>query len=295
MHLIVGCGYLGERVARLWLAREWPVAAVTRSRQRAEEFRRMGLYPIVADVTQPDTLACLRGIVGPTDHVLWSVGYDRHASPDQHTVYVEGLGNVLAALPEKFGKIISISSTGVYGQGAGELIDEDSPAEPTRTGGRACLAAEQLLLSHAHGQRAVILRLAGIYGPQRVPNRAAFTGGAVLDVNPDSYLNLIHVEDAVQAVELAWERAAPPRTYLIADGHPVSRAHYYAEVARLLNAPPPIFNAIDPPAVPSAGMTPRRGSGNKRIDNSRFVHELRPQFIFPDYRAGLAAILGGNE
>src|SRR5688572_11770654 len=116
MKLIVGCGYLGMRVARRWLAAEEPVAAVTRYARRAEEFRATGILPIIGEVTQPASLQQLATLLGPGDTLLYAVGYDRSAGLAMEQVYVQGLQNVLAAIHPKIGRVIYISSTGVYGQ-----------------------------------------------------------------------------------------------------------------------------------------------------------------------------------
>lgn len=293
MKLIVGCGYLGMRVARRWLAAEEPVAAVTRHAARAEEFRATGILPIIADVTEPASLEPLRKLLGPGDTLLYAVGYDRRAGRAMDEVYVEGLRNILAAISPEIGRVIYISSTGVYGQVAGETINEDSPTEPTREGGRVCLAAEQALLQSPFGNRAVILRLAGIYGPARVPNRADLLEQKPLPFDPASALNLIHVDDAASIV-LAAEKSAPlPRTYVVSDGHPVARGEYYSELARLWNAPPPVF--ATPGEVDSSSgnavAPPRRGGADKRIDPARMMRELAPVLQYPEYRAGLRSII----
>jgi len=286
MKLIVGCGYLGMRVARRWLAAEEPVAAVTRHAQRAEEFRVTGILPIIAEVTNPASLEQLRPLLGPGDTLLYAVGYDRSAGKPMDEVYVEGLRNVLAAISPDLGRVIYISSTGVYGQVAGETINEDSPTDPTREGGRVCLAAEQVLLASPLGERAVILRMAGIYGPGRVPNRADLLAQKPLPFDPASALNLIHVDDAATVVLAAEKSATTPRTYVVSDGHPVARGDYYAELARLWNTPTPLFAAPSETNAP-----PRRGGADKRVDPARMRRELAPAFEYPDYRGGLRSII----
>ena len=92
-------------------------------------------------------------------------------------VYAGGVRNVLAALPHDTGRFIYISTTGVYGPADGDWVDEETPPDPRRDGGRASLAAEQVLAAHPLGQRGVILRLAGIYGPGRVPFLDKLAGG----------------------------------------------------------------------------------------------------------------------
>ena len=111
------------------------------------------------------------------------------------------------------GRVIYISSTGVYGQTDGTWVDESTECRPTRAGGQACLAAEQLLLQSAWAARTLILRLAGIYGPQRLPRLRQLQSGESLDTAPLGLLNLIHVDDAAQVVRQVADQALslPPR------------------------------------------------------------------------------------
>jgi nucleoside-diphosphate-sugar epimerase len=112
--------------------------------------------------------------------------------------------------------VIYISSVGVYGPSDGDWVDESTPCEPHREGGKASLAAEQVLAGHALGRRGLILRLAGIYGPGRIPLAEKIRKGEPLPVSPEGYLNLIHVDDAARVVLAAEEKArmwAGPRMW----------------------------------------------------------------------------------
>jgi nucleoside-diphosphate-sugar epimerase len=283
LRLIVGCGYLGSRVARRWLDAGDEVFVVTRSSERAATLAAEGYRPLVADVTEPATL----GGWPSAATVLYAVGHDRKSMKPMEQVYVEGLRNVLAALATTSRRFIYISSTGVYGDSEGEWVDETTPCRPTRPGGRACLAAEQVLASHPLAEKSVILRMAGIYGPGRIPRRAAMLASEPIAAPRDGYLNLIHVDDAAQAVVAAAERTmVMPRTYLVADGNPGLRENYYAELARVVGAPPPRF--VDPPADSAAAG---RATADKRICNLRMLDELVIQLRYPSYREGLAAIV----
>lgn len=284
--LIFGCGYLGGRVANLWSAAGETVYVVTRSAERAESLRRAGLKPIVADVTRPASLGELPAV----STVLYAVGFDRSAGRSMHEVYVEGLRHALDALPESTGRVIYISSTSVYGQTDGEWVDESSPCEPERENGRDCLAAERVLRSHPLGSRAVILRLAGIYGPGRIPRGETLKAGEPIAAASEGYLNLIHVADAAQVVLLADEHSSVPNLYLVSDGQPAPRRAYYEELARLLDAPPPRFVA-PPEGSPRAA----RSGSNKRIGNARLLGELPVRLAFPSYREGLAAIVAAES
>jgi nucleoside-diphosphate-sugar epimerase len=291
--LIFGCGYLGLRVARLWREAGYRVMAVTRSNERAIELGMAELFTIGADVTKPESVECVRRLppLGGqrVDCVLFAVGFDQTSEADIHTVYAQGLANVLQVLPASVNRLIYISTTGVYGSADGEWIDELTPPDPQRDGGRASLAAEQVLAAHALGRRSIILRLAGIYGPGRVPFLDKLRAAEPIPAPVDGYLNLIHVDDAASVV-IAADSMEPfdngPRVYCVSDGYPVQRGEYYREVARQIGAPPPRF------ATPDAD-SPRmvRANANRRVRNARMLDELRVQLTYPTYRAGLSAIL----
>jgi nucleoside-diphosphate-sugar epimerase len=282
--LIVGCGYLGERVARRWFAAGDRVYAVTRRAERAAIWQGEGLVAIVGDVCKPETL----GTLPEVDTVLYAVGHDAASNQTHEATYVGGLQNVLTALPLNFRRLIYISSTGVYGDSRGEWVDEETPCNPQREAGQACLAAERMLESHPFADRAVILRLAGLYGPGRIPRKDALLAGEAIDAPQRGFLNLIHVDDAVEAVLAAAEADLRlPRRYLITDGTPVERNEYYAELARLIGAPPPRFRL--PNEVTPAHA---RAAADKRISNARMLAELKVAPRYPSYCEGLRAIIG---
>ena len=288
--LIFGCGYLGARVAERWHEAGEEVAVVTRSDGRAADFSCRGYKAIVADVRRAETLRHLPA----ADTVLFAVGYDRTSSQSIHQVYAGSVQNVLAALPPDAGRFIYISTTGVYGPAGGEWVDEETPPDPRRDGGRAALAAEQILTAHPLGKRSVILRLAGVFGPGRIPFLNELRAGEPIPASSTGYLNLIHVDDAAAVVVAAAARdwgVAPatedrPRVYCVSDGRPVERGEYYREVARQIGAPAPTFVAPDPNSPRAA-----RAEADRRIRNSRMLNEIGVTLAYPDYRAGLAAIL----
>ena len=280
--LIVGCGYLGLCVARRWIAAGHAVAGLVRSAASVESLARESIRSIVADVTQPSTLRDL-----PTaDTLLYCVGYDPAGGTSRSAVYVDGLRAVLDAVSPQVRRVIFISSTGVYAEQGGGWVDESSPCQPTRESGRALLAAEQALAAHRLGDRGIVLRMAGIYGPGRLPRRAELVSGEPLPIAAGEHVNLIHVEDAAAAVVAAEAHAQPPRTYIIADGHPVERRDYLAELARQFGLPPLLFRD------PLPGETAGRRGGDKRVSNARVLAELPLKLAYPTYREGLAAIVG---
>jgi nucleoside-diphosphate-sugar epimerase len=240
---------------------------------------REAVRPIVADVTQPSSLQDLPD----ADTLLYAVGYDPADGTSRSAVYVDGLRAVLDAVSPQVRRVILVSSTGVFSEQGGGWVDEASACQPSRESGRALLAAEQALAAHRLGACGIVLRLAGIYGPGRLPRRAELASGEPLPVAAGEYVNLIHVEDAAATVLAAEARAQSPRTYLVSDGHPVERREYLAELARQFGLPPPSFRD------PLLGESVARRSGDKRVSNARMLAELQVKLAYPTYRQGLAA------
>lgn len=277
-HFVLGCGYLGWRVARGWQAAGHAVGALTRSPRRAAELAAAGLAPWVGDVLDSH-LVLPAGI----RVVLYAVGYDPRQDRTRHELYVGGLANVLRRLPNSVERIVYVSSTSVYGPAGAAWVDEQTPCHPQQEGGRACLAAEEELAASPWAARAVVLRLAGLYGPGRLPRAAELRTGRPIAADPESWLNLIHVEDAAQIACLAACHPAPSPLYVVADGQPVQRRTFYEELARRLGASPPVFLAPDEDA-------PKRSEGDKRVNPQRLFRELAPRLLYPSYREGLAAL-----
>jgi nucleoside-diphosphate-sugar epimerase len=283
MKLVVGCGYLGSRVAKLWQIKGEMVFATTRDPRRAAELDSSGLRPIFCDVTDAASLRTAGGQLEGVDTVFYSVGYDRSSIQGRRAVFVNGLRNVLDILPTSARRVIYVSTTGVYGQDDGGWIDEDSACEPTRESGRLFVEAECLLKSHRIGDRAIILRMAGIYGPGRIPSLDNLRDGLPIAADDEGYINLIHVDDAAKVAVAVEAHAKPPRTYLVSDGIPVRRREFYDEVSKLFHTPPAVF-------VEQSADTNRRGNTSKRVINARLRQEIPVELTYPNYREGLAAI-----
>ena len=291
--LIVGCGYLGMRVARRWLAGDDAVYALTRSEQHAEQFRQAGITPIVGDVTRTETLGELQRICSDgVETVLYAIGYDRSAGPDQREVYVDGLRAVLKRISENVGRFVYTSSTSVYGQSHGETVDEDSLCSPLKQNGQICLDAEQVVWEYfppegsTETRGAMVLRLAGLYGPGRLIARiTSLQSGQPLKGLSDAFLNVIHVDDAASAVLAAERHPELGRTFLVCDDRPTLRREYYGKLAELVDAPAPTFDEVVPD-------DPAQGGRNKRCLNRRLRGELGLTLQFPTMEVGLPHAVG---
>lgn len=275
--LIVGCGYLGQRVAERWIAAGCRVHALTRSGSRAAELAARGIEPIVADVTIADTIRDLPEVAT----MFWAVGFDRSAGTTARDVHVAGLARVIAALPGG-PRIILSSSTGVWGNDDGGVVTEATPTSPSREAGRVLVEAETILRDHAPG-RSTALRFAGLYGPGRLPRLDDLKAGRPIAADPDSWLNLIHVDDAAQVVCAVADAASPRPLYVVSDGRPIRRCDWYERLADASSSPAPTW---DPAA-------PRTRGADKRVDPALLFRDLPITLAHPDALATIGELVGG--
>jgi len=277
--LIVGCGYLGRRVAARWLSQGSRVWGLTRSPERARELAALGIEPLIGDVTAPDSIPELP----PVETMFWAVGFDRTAGSTPRDVHLLGLGRILDLLPPRARTILS-SSTGVWGNDDGAVVNESTPAHPSREAGIVLLEAEALLHSRV-GDRGTALRFAGLYGPGRLPRLEDLRVGRPIAADPDSWLNLIHVDDAAQVVSAVAAAGSPRPMYVVSDGVPVRRREWYAHLARRSGSPPPTWDTA---------ATRTRGA-DKRVDPALLFHDIPLRLAYADSFIGIDAILAAAD
>jgi nucleoside-diphosphate-sugar epimerase len=281
--LVIGCGYLGRRVAAIWRSAGWDVSALTRTPENVAVLSHLGLEPIIGDVLLPETLKSLP----PADVVLYAVGHDRRAVSSKRDVYVQGLVNFMNEHGRGVRRLLYVSSTSVYGQDRGEWIDETCETTPATEDGRIQLAAEEEVRRRCHEGAGSVLRFSGIYGPGRLLRRIeAVRSGEPIAANPDGFLNLIHVDDGAMIVSRLAERDALQPTYLVTDDRPIRRREYYQLLAKLVGGAEPVFQC-DANTV--------GGGLNKRCSNQRIKADLGNSLSFPTIETGLPHAVGDRE
>ncbi len=280
--LIVGCGYLGQRIARLWVRRGLKVYALTRSQSKADVLSEAGICPVVGNLADRRSL----GELPAADVIVWAVGFERSAGTARESVWIDGLANIIGSLnatsaPRRF---LYVSSTGVYGDAAGEVVSESTAPNPITEGGIVGWQAEQKLRQLAEQRmpkmEVVVLRMAGIYGPERLLRRTAdLKAGVPISAAPDDWLNLIHVEDAARMVDIAASAVVFPPLINVVNKGTLSRRQYYSRLSQLVGGPPPVFGD-------ATTASSRTGSGNKRVI-SELRDSLAAEFLYDDVSSGL--------
>ncbi len=281
--LIVGCGYVGLPLGMELARQGHEVFGLRRSASTAASLKNAGIQPLCADITRPESLQPLPRDFDWVVNCTASGGGD---ADDYRQIYLAGNRNLVAWLadapPKKF---IYTSSTSVYGQNDGSLVTEASPAQPEADTARVLAETEQLLLATARNDfPAVILRVAGIYGPARGHGFKTFLRGAArIEGEGSRFLNMIHRDDLIQVIIAALKLAPAGEIINAVDDEPVTQLEFFKWLAAELNRPLP-------PHVPADAETWRkRGATNKRVSNARMHAELHCALRYPDFRAGYRA------
>lgn len=280
---IIGCGDIGLRVARRCLAAGDAVSALVRRPPRAQRLAAAGIDTVIADLDRPETLPASLPV---PSRLLW------FAPPPPDGVCDTRLAAFLARLEpgrERPQRIVLISTTAVYGDCHGAWVDECAPLRPGSDRGRRRADAERRLAAFCerHGIDYVILRVAGIYGPGRLPLQRLRDGVAVLADRDAPPANRIHADDLAAACVAALDYRGAQRVFNVSDGHPTTMADYFTRVAQLAGLPPP-------EQVPRAQAAARLSPGMRaflqearRIDNRRLLEVLQVRLQYPDLDSGL--------
>jgi nucleoside-diphosphate-sugar epimerase len=291
--LIVGCGYVGSRLARREVGRR-PVLAIVRSSQAQATLEAESVRTLRVDFDDSATAPAAGGLdsalAAAADHaaIVYLVPPpDAGITDPRLETFLSRLG---ASVPQVF---VYISTTGVYGDAGGARVDETTPVAPGNDRSRRRVAAENLARAWctARGIRCVILRVPGIYGPHRLPlERLARNEPALRDEDAGPG-NRIHVDDLAAAIVAAIDSPAARGVYNVTDGDPSSTTTYLRLTAQAAGlAPPRLVSKDEARKVIPAGMLSFLLE-SRLVDNRRMREELGVRLLYPTLLSGVLASL----
>lgn len=280
---IAGCGYVGWHLLDA-LPNSTNITVLSHSASNSAALQQRGISVIRRDLDQADAQP-LPPLAGTLLYYFIPPPSSGNSDPR--------LQRFLAAMdpasaPER---IILISATGVYGDCDGDWVDETRPPAPNSERGQRRLDAEQQLArwSRQHAVATRILRVAGIYGPDRLPAARLQKGLPVLREQESPWSNRIHIDDLIQACLAAAEHGSDGAVYNIADGNPSTMTDYFLQVAELLQLPAPEQISLRQARQQmSAGMLSYLAE-SRRLDNRRLREELHVTLRHPTLETGLPA------
>jgi nucleoside-diphosphate-sugar epimerase len=281
--LIFGCGYVGQRLADYYASVDRDPLGVVRSTASLELLRGLGIDALQADLDQtPLPELPLRDAT-----LFYFIPPPKSGEAD---IRVRGLISTF----ERQGhprRVVYLSTTGVYGDCKGEWVREERPAKPVAARAKRRWDAENCFQQWRTntGRELVVLRVAGIYGPGKLPLERLRKGLPLVQKEESPWTNRIHIDDLVQACVAAGDRGRDGEVYNVSDGSPGTMIDYFNLLAELSDLPaPPAISLAQAESQLSKGMLSYMQE-SRRVDNSKLRRELGLSLIYPSMESGLPA------
>ncbi|MCE9522585.1 MAG: SDR family oxidoreductase [Alphaproteobacteria bacterium] len=280
-----GLGFSAQTLAARLKSKGWQVAGTTRTRARAEALATQGIEAFVfaADAPLADAGAALHYAT----HILTSIPPGLAGDP-----VLANHAQDLSALKPAAAWVGYLSTTGVYGDHAGEWVTEQTPVTPASERAHRRVAAEQAWTAWGRAANVPvhIFRLAGIYGPGRNQLETLRDGTARRIVKPGQIFSRIHVEDIASVLEASIAKPNAGAIYNVCDDEPAPPHEVIEYAAKLLNISPPALESFEDAARTMSEMALSFYAESKRVGNARLKSELGVKLRYPTYREGLSAL-----
>jgi nucleoside-diphosphate-sugar epimerase len=285
--LVFGLGYSAHHIADRLRPAGAEITATVRSVAKADLLTRAGITARIFSTDDCD--AAIAADIAASEAILISIPPDEAGDPA-----LAAFSDVLATA-KQLRWIGYLSTIGVYGNHAGNWVDETTPTTPGQGRSRIRLHAEQAWLAFgaAHGIAVHVFRLAGIYGPQRNALAQLASGTARRIVKPGQVFNRIHVADIAAVIEASLACPRGGAIYNVSDDEPAPPQDVIGFAARLCGMPSPAEIPFE-----QAELTPMSRSfysENRRVRNDLIRRELGVVLRYPTYREGLTALRAGGE
>jgi dTDP-D-glucose 4,6-dehydratase len=281
-----GLGYSAEHFIGMFGDRFDRIIGTVRDAERAAIFDgrfagRLKTFVFDGTLVTPEA----KNAIGDADIALISIPPTQRGDPVLAT-----LGHDLARA-RRLRSIVYLSTTGVYGDYGGAWVDEKTPPKPQSVRAQQRLAAERAWqsLGLRSGAAVAVLRLSGIYGPERNVLVQIARGDARRIVKPGQIFNRIHVGDIAQAIDAAFARSAAG-IFNVSDDEPSPPNDPLEFAAQLLGSDPPPEISFEEGALSMTWMAMSFWQESRRVRNDKLKRELGVTLRYPTYREGLRAL-----
>lgn len=282
---IAGCGYIGERVARVSRLAGCGVTCMVRSQEHADRLSTEGFDCLwcslddVAGIQIPNVSGAV---------LLYMV------PPPGGGIVDTRARNLIASLDcgHLPARIVYLSSTSVYSEVSGGVVTETSPAEPVSAMGKRRLDAEKAFLEYGQKNHVpvIVLRVSGIYGPGRLPLMQISQGQPLLREEQAGPSNRIHADDLAAVCLAAADSGKAGEIYNVSDGHPSSMTSYFNACADALQLPRQPQVSLEEARLVMSPLMYSYASESRIVDNSRMLSDLNVRLRYPTVSEGLASL-----
>lgn len=284
-HLIIGHGDIGRRTAELLNRRCDHVTLVGRQGGTVEEVSLQ--TRLIADLDKPGSLVHLPLTSG---RILYLAPPPPSGDVDlrMHN-FCDELTRRLPELPQG---IVYISTSGVYGNCDGDRVDEKRPVNPQTDRARRRVDAEDVLRrwGASHRVPVVILRVAGIYGPGRLPVQRLKQGMPVLQPEQAPFSNRIHADDLARICLAALDRVEQGGVFNVCDGERARMSDYFITVAKIFDLPSPRLISLEDAEQELSSEMLSYLNESRQLSNDSLLKELNINLLYPTLESGLRSI-----
>lgn len=269
-HLIIGYGYCGHYLAQNLLNQGQKVTAL--SRQYPLSLQLDGLTHLSQDMLAPFTW--------PNEETILYYFAPPHSEGLKDRLLAQFLLNIPV---DNLRKVIYCSSSGVYGDHQGAWIDEQANCIIYHARQQRRLDAEHQWQNFCQSNKInyALLRVAGIYGPNRLPLTAAQQQNPIVKIEQAPYSNHIFVKDLAQVAALLSEQSETQHVVNVADGQPHKMGTLQRLVAEQLALPPAPYLEFDEIWQEASPMKREFLESSKRLKISKLLDLLSNLKITP--------------
>jgi len=287
--LLVGCGYVGSRLARR-LAPDYDVAALVRTNESATALMKQGIRAVALDLDRarlgahiPEQLEQFATfyLAPPPEQGESDLRLDRFLQ--------------LAAVPPR--AFVYISTTGVYGDTQGGRVDESTPVAPLTERARRRVSAEEMTRVWCTERRVrrIVLRVPGIYGPGRLPLERLRRSEPAVRPDEAGISNRIHVDDLVEACLVAAKNPEARGVYNVTDGASCSSTEFLNRVAHWSQLPAPPQVSMDEAQLTFSAERLSFLNESRQVSNDRMLKHLGVKLRYADMDAGIRQSLSEGD
>ncbi len=276
-----GLGYTALRLAKELIHEGWNVSGTIRDKTRFPDFIEQGITPYALNSNEPESTSKELPLDTAT-HILSSVPPGAAGDP---------IVDIVSEFPPA-AWVGYLSTTGVYGNTDGKLVDETSPLQPSTERGRRRVQAEkQWMALSAHNKQPIhIFRLPGIYGPTRCAFDLYRKNKLKHISKPGHLFNRVHVDDIVQALKASIKNPKPGQIYNVCDDHPSEPALVIRYACELMGVEPPPMVTFEDVREKVSAIVLSFWQDERLVSNERLKSELGVTLLYPDYKTGLRSI-----
>jgi nucleoside-diphosphate-sugar epimerase len=284
---IIGCGYIGQLVALELIQQQLKSVAYVKTEHSLSVCQQKHINTVQLDL---DSVLSL--IEVKNEKILYLIPPNPEGNKDNR---IKNFINAIQVQPPK--KIVLISTTGVYGDCAGNWVDETSSVKPDAPRAKRRADAEQQLIDYCELNHVswVILRVPGIYGPGKLPVKRIKSGEAIVQEQDSPYSNRIHAYDLVNICIEAILSDNIEGIYNCSDGHPTTMHDYFIKVSDALQIKrPPSISLQQATQELSEGMLSYMAE-SRRVDNKKLLRDFELTLMYPDLDSGLRMIVNSIQ